>query len=195
MHSSSQQIYLIRHGETEWSKSGQHTGRTDIPLTANGRVQAEAAGRMLSGHAFSVWCSPLLRARETCHIAGLSANAIYDDDLMEWNYGIYDGRTADQIRETEPGWSVWESPIPDGESLDQVAQRARSIIRRATAEVTEGDIAFVAHGHILRILAACWIGDPPITARNLALETAAICILGYDRQVPVIQSWNIIPPR
>lgn len=187
----SQQVFLIRHGETEWSRSGQHTGTTDIPLTDRGRAQAELLGKALHGRALTVWTSPLERARETSRLAGLN-EAQVDNDLIEWNYGIYEGRTTLDIRAETPDWSVWRSHITNGESLEQVAERAHAVLRRVTAATTS-DIGLVAHGHILRILAACWIGLPPLTGRALALDTAAISVLGYERETRVIKHWNIVP--
>ncbi len=187
-----QQIFLVRHGETEWSRSGQHTGRTDIPLTAEGREKAQALGHFLRGKELSVRTSPLIRARDTCRLAGFADNAVVDEDLREWDYGIYEGRTTLEIRKGNPDWSIWLSPIPNGESLEQVAARARQVIARAVE--AETDVALFAHGHILRILAACWIGLPPITGRSLALDTATVSVLGYERQTRVIRHWNVSPP-
>jgi broad specificity phosphatase PhoE len=188
-----QQVFLLRHGETEWSRTGRHTGRTDLPLTADGRLRAQAIGRALQGHKLSVWTSPLDRARETCRLAGFADSAQVDDDLREWDYGIYEGRTTQEIRQETPDWSVWLSPIVNGESLEQVAERARRVIGRVIA-AGDGDVALFAHGHILRILAACWIGLPPLTGRFLALDTASVSILGYERQTRVIRQWNLTPP-
>lgn len=191
-----QHIYLIRHGETEWSRSGQHTGRTDIPLTAEGERAAQALGRALADRQFSpILTSPLARARETCRLAGLAASAQVDPNLQEWDYGIYEGRTTQAIRAENPQWSVWLSPIVNGESHEEVAIRARRVIDRvAAATPPDGNAALFAHGHILRILAACWIGQPPITGRYLALDTATISVLGYERQTRVIRQWNVTPP-
>jgi len=191
MNLASQQIFLVRHGETEWSRSGQHTGRTDIALTDRGRAQAELLGRTLRGRELTVFTSPLDRARETCRLAGFDDPTV-DNDLTEWNYGVYEGRTTLDIRQQIPEWSVWNSPIPDGETLEQVAERARHVIHRATSETT-GDIALFAHGHILRILAACWVGLPPLAGRLLALDTATISVLGYERETRVVKHWNVAP--
>jgi probable phosphoglycerate mutase len=188
-----QQIFLVRHGETEWSRTGRHTGRTDIPLTEEGRARAEAIAHALEGRELSVLTSPLGRARETCRLAGFADAAEVDDDLLEWDYGIYEGRTTLDIRRETPDWSVWLSPIVNGESLEQVAERARKVIARVTAAGNR-DVALFAHGHILRILAACWIGLPPYTGRFLALDTATISMLGYERQTRVIRQWNLVPP-
>jgi broad specificity phosphatase PhoE len=182
-------IWLVRHGETEWSKSGQHTGRTDIPLTATGEQQGKALGRHLAGHEFAlVLTSPLARARETCRLAGLGAVAQVSDDLLEWNYGIYEGRTTAAVRVEQPGWTIWTSPVAQGETVEQVGERARRVIERADAAA--GDVALFAHAHFLRILGACWIGLPPIHGRALTLGTASISVLGYERETRVIQVWN-----
>lgn len=190
----SQRLILVRHGETEWSRSGQHTGRTDIPLTETGRSQAIALGgtlvKLLEGKQFQVFSSPLERARETCRLAGMAETVVLDDDLREWSYGIYEGRTTLEIRQRQPDWSVWLSPIPEGESLEEVAARARRVIDRALA-AAPADVCLFAHGHILRILAACWIGLPPGTGRYLALDTATLSILGYERKTRVIRHWNV----
>jgi broad specificity phosphatase PhoE len=183
------QIWLIRHGETEWSLAGRHTGRTDIPLTAAGRHQAEALGRQLAGRAFAlVLTSPLVRARDTCRLAGYGEIAEATDELLEWDYGVYEGRTTPDIRKAEPGWSIWTSPVPQGESLEQVGERARHVIDRAAA--ASGDVVLFAHAHILRILAACWLELPPQGGRLLALGTASISVLGYERETRVIGMWN-----
>jgi probable phosphoglycerate mutase len=183
------QIWLVRHGETEWSRHGQHTGRTDIPLTPAGQHQARALGRHLAGHRFAlVLTSPLGRARETCRLAGYGDTAQVTDDLREWDYGVYEGRTTAAIRLEQPGWSIWTGPVPEGESVERVGERARRVIDRA--EAAGGDVAIFAHAHILRILAACWIGQPPIDGRLFALETASISVLGYERETRVIQIWN-----
>jgi broad specificity phosphatase PhoE len=182
-------IWLVRHGETAWSRSGQHTGRTDIPLTPAGEHQARALGRHLAGRPFAlVLTSPLGRALETCRLAGYGDAAQVTDDLREWDYGVYEGRTTAAIRVEQPGWSIWTSPVPEGESVQQVGERARRVIDRA--EGAGGDVAMFAHAHILRILAACWIGQPTINGRLLALGTASISVLGYERETRVIQVWN-----
>lgn len=182
-------IWLVRHGETEWSKSGQHTGRTDIPLTATGKQQGKALGRHLTGRQFAlVLTSPLGRARETCRLAGFSGDAQVTDDLLEWNYGIYEGRTTAAVRAEQPGWSIWTTTVAQGETVEQVGERARRVIERADA--VAGDVALFAHAHILRILAACWMGLPPIHGRNLTLSTASISVLGYERETRVLQIWN-----
>ena len=182
-------IWLVRHGETEWSKSGQHTGRTDIPLTAMGERQGQALGRTLAGRQFAlVLTSPLARARETCRLAGLASAAQPSDDLLEWDYGLYEGRTTAEVRTEQPGWSIWTTPMPKGETVEQVGERTRRVIERVAA--VDGDVALFAHAHVLRILAACWIGLPPINGRSLTLGTASLSVLGYERQTRVIEVWN-----
>ncbi len=182
-------IWLVRHGETEWSKSGQHTGRTDIPLTAMGERQGQALGRTLAGRQFAlVLTSPLARARETCRLAGFASAAQPSDDLLEWDYGLYEGRTTAEVRAEQPGWSIWTTPMPKGETVEQVGERTRRVIERVAA--VDGDVALFAHAHVLRILAACWIGLPPIHGRSLTLGTASLSVLGYERQTRVIEVWN-----
>jgi broad specificity phosphatase PhoE len=182
-------LWLIRHGETEWSRSGAHTGRTDLPLTDTGRAKAQAIGQYLSGHSFAlVLTSPLARARETCRLAGFGDVAVIEPNLLEWDYGDYEGRTTADIRSERPGWNLWVHGVPNGESLEQVAQRARAVIDRASA--VEGHVALFAHGHILRILTACWLGLAPIDGRLFALTTASVSILGYERETRVITLWN-----
>jgi broad specificity phosphatase PhoE len=182
-------IWLVRHGETEWSRSGQHTGRTDIPLTADGERQGLALGRHLAGHRFAlVLTSPLARARETCRLAGFADVAEISEDLREWDYGIYEGRTTADVRATQPGWSIWTTPVPEGETVEQVGERARRVMERADA--VPGDVALFAHAHVLRILGACWMGLPPIHGRNLTLATASLSVLGYERETRVVQVWN-----
>jgi len=188
-----QQVFLVRHGETEWSRAGRHTGRTDVPLSDQGRRRAEAIGRWLGRRPLVVYTSPLSRARETCHLAGYAAAAQVEPDLREWDYGVYEGRTTEEIRRAQPDWSVWLSPIVDGESLDQLADRARKVVSRVLS-AAPGDVALFAHGHILRVLAACWLGLPPIMGRSLALDTASISVLGYEREARVIRLWNLQPP-
>jgi probable phosphoglycerate mutase len=183
-------IWLARHGETEWTLSGQHTGRTDIALTPAGRRQAQALGRYLAARSFAlVLTSPLGRAQETCRLAGYGSAAEVTDDLREWDYGIYEGRTTAAIRAVEPGWSIWTSPIPEGESLEQVGARAHRVMDRTLG--AGGDVVLFGHAHILRVLAACWIGRPPGDGRLFALATASISVLGWEREGRVIETWNV----
>jgi probable phosphoglycerate mutase len=184
-------IWLVRHGETEWSKSGQHTGRTNIALTPNGERQAKALGKLLAGKKFAlVLASPMGRAQTTARLAGIDQFEV-TEDLHEWNYGIYEGITTKAVRQKQPNWSIWETPIPDGETVEQVGERARRLIARM--EKVKGDVACFAHGHILRILGACWMGLAPIYGRNLGLSTATLSILGYERETRVIEVWNQSP--
>jgi broad specificity phosphatase PhoE len=183
------ELWLIRHGETEWSLAGKHTGRTDMPLTGEGRRRAAALGELLRGHEFAqVISSPLSRAEETCRIAAPSGPLRLDDDLMEWDYGRYEGLTTAEIRLIVPGWSLWRDGTPEGETIGQVASRARRAIDRAVA--ANGDVALFAHGHILRVLAACWLRLPPAAGACFALGTASLSTLGYEHETPVIISWN-----
>ena len=186
------QIWLIRHGETEWSRSGAHTGRTDIPLTDAGRRKAVGVGEFLRHRSFSViLCSPLVRALETSRLAGYGTAARIDPNLSEWDYGAYEGRTTDEIRRDSPGWSIWNSPLPGGETIEQVASRAQAVIDCVLRE--NGDAALFAHGHILRILAACWLGLPPQRGQLFVLDTASVSTLGYEREARAIVRWNVTP--
>jgi broad specificity phosphatase PhoE len=183
-------LFLIRHGETEWSLSGAHTGRTDLPLTEKGRARAQAVGARLKGRRFAlVLTSPLERARETCRLAGYGDVAQIEPNLREWDYGDYEGRTTDEIRKQRPGWSLWVDGVVNGESVEHVGERARAAIQRATA--VDGDAALFAHGHILRILTACWLDLPPVEGRLFVLGTASISILGYERSTRAITLWNL----
>jgi probable phosphoglycerate mutase len=183
------QLWLVRHGETEWSASGQHTGRTDVPLTPAGERQAAALGRFLAKRSFAlVLSSPLGRARETCRLAGYGEQALVTDDLREWDYGDYEGRKTVDIRKEVPGWTIWSGPVPRGETIEQVAGRTRRVIDRAVA--AGGDVALFAHGHVLRVLAACWLGLAPDGGRVLALGTASVSVLGHERETRVITTWN-----
>jgi probable phosphoglycerate mutase len=184
-------IFLVRHGETEWSKSGQHTGRTNIALTANGERQAKSLGKLLAGKKFAlILASPMGRAQATARLAGINEFEV-TEDLHEWNYGIYEGLTTKSVREKQPDWTIWETPIPQGEAVEEVGVRCRRLIERF--EKVNGNVACFAHGHILRILGACWMGLPPIHGRNLGLHTATLSILGYERETRVIEVWNQSP--
>jgi probable phosphoglycerate mutase len=184
-----QQIVLVRHGETEWSLSGQHTSRTDLPLIEAGIERARAIGPELSAWDFSlVLTSPLRRARETCQLAGLGERAEVVGDLREWDYGDYEGLTTPQIREDRPEWSLWRDGCPNGEQPDEVGARADRVIERMRS--AGGDVVAFAHGHIFRVLAARWIELPAAAGGRLALKAGAICVLGFERETQVIHRWN-----
>ena len=183
------QVVLVRHGETEWSVSGQHTGRTDIPLTDTGRAQAEALGARLAGWQFErVLSSPLARALDTCRLAGMGDRVEVTDDLREWDYGEYEGRRTLDIREERPGWGLWVDGVPGGETVEEVGRRADRVIEGARH--VEGHVALFAHGHVLRVLAARWVGLPPDHGRFLALSTASVSVLGWERETAVVERWN-----
>lgn len=185
------QLWLVRHGETEWARLGRHTGRTNVPLTDLGREQARALGRRLAGHTFGlVLTSPLSRAEETASLAGFGDVAVADPDLMEWDYGSLEGRQTDEIRADYPGWTIWQGPWPGGETIDQVAARADRIVARARSAGPDSDVLVFAHGHLLRILAARWLGLPPTSGGLFALGTGTLSVLGWEHEVPVIQTWN-----
>jgi broad specificity phosphatase PhoE len=182
------EVWLLRHAETEWSRTGKHTGRTDIPLTDKGREVASSLRARLEGHAFAlVLCSPLSRARETAQLAGLEPSAL-SDDLLEWDYGEYEGLTTPEIREQRPGWYLWRDGVPGGEGPDDVAARCDRVI--AEVRSVEGDVALVAHGHILRALGARWVDEPAAFGGRLYLATGTLSVLGLERDVQVIRSWN-----
>jgi broad specificity phosphatase PhoE len=182
-------VFAIRHGETAWSLSGQHTGTTDIPLTDNGRRLAKRMRPVLADNEFAlVLCSPMQRARETCELAGLSDKAVIDPDLTEWNYGEYEGLTSEQIEEMVPGWLLFRDGCPGGETPEQVGARVDRVIARSRA--VDGDTALFAHGHVLRVFAARWIGLPAGNGQHFLLNTGTLCVLGYYRKIPAIQIWN-----
>jgi broad specificity phosphatase PhoE len=187
--SASQEIALVRHGETEWSKSGRHTGRTDVPLTETGRAQARLLGDMLSAwRQTPALTSPLERASETCRLAGFTENCEVVDDLREWDYGIYEGKTTAGIRGEIPEWSIWTHPIENGESLEELGRRADLVIGRIRDEGR--DAVLFSHGHFLRVLAARWCGLQASAGRVLALDTATVSVLGHERETSVIRLWN-----
>jgi broad specificity phosphatase PhoE len=191
------ELILVRHGETEWSKAGRHTGRTDVPLTAAGEVRAAALAPALARHKIgAVFTSPASRAVRTAELAGL-AGARTDPDLQEWDYGGYEGRTTAQIRAEHPGWYLWQDGIipgdaaHPGETVDQVGDRADLVLSRVRPLLDSGDVALVAHGHILRVLTARWLGLAAAGGRLFRLDTGTLCTLGSEHDKPVIQSWNV----
>jgi probable phosphoglycerate mutase len=184
------ELWLIRHGETEWSLSGAHTSHTDLPLTENGRRRAAAIGQYLAGRPFAlVLSSPLQRAVDTCRLAGYGAACQIDPNLCEWNYGDYEGRTTADIQKENPGWSIWTGTPLHGETIEQVAARADAVLQRA--ESADGPVLLFAHGHFLRVLTACWLELTPDNGRLFALGTGTISILGYERTTQVITRWNL----
>lgn len=191
MKPSSPVLVLVRHGETAWSRSGQHTGRTDIPLLEDGRHMALELREALRRWEFTaVWTSPLSRASETCALAGYGDVAELRTDLMEWNYGTFEGKTKDEIRATSPNWTLWNDGVPCGETARDVGARADRVV--AEARTVEGNVLVFAHGHLLRVLAARWLGLPPTEGRLFTLNTASISVLGFDSDgdQPVLQLWN-----
>ena len=194
MNMQRQQVYLIRHGETEWSLSGRHTGITDIPLTENGRRAAKRLETALTKETFTaVLTSPLERARKTSELAGFGGRAEIEFDLMEWNYGEYEGLTSKQIREKVPGWILFRDGCPGGESPEQIGARVDRVIARVRA--VDGHVALFAHGHIFRVFAARWLGLPVLAGCHFLLDTATLNILGYDREIPAVTTWNAIIPE
>ena len=183
------EIVVVRHGETEWSAAGRHTSHTDLPLLPVGRKRAAAVGRELAGRSFAlVLCSPLRRARETCELAGFSAEAEITDELHEWDYGAYEGLTTAEIREQNPDWVLWRDGCPGGETPAQVAGRADRALARMR-DAGGAAIAF-AHGHILRVLTARWLGMEVASGARFALAAGAIGVLGFERETEVLQRWN-----
>jgi broad specificity phosphatase PhoE len=195
-------VWVLRHGDTDWADAGRHTGRTDLPLNAAGRAEAEALGRLLEGQRFSrVLVSPLGRARTTCQLAGFGSQAEVCDDLLEFDYGDYEGLTTEQIRQQVPGWTIWTGACPGGETLDEVATRADRVIAEVLADSPrpatssgddrrEPDVALFAHGHILRVLAARWCELSPVEGRRFALDTATLSTLGWEHEYRTIRRWN-----
>jgi probable phosphoglycerate mutase len=184
------ELWLVRHGETEWTRSRRHTGRTDIGLTREGDRQARALGQLLAGREFTlVLTSPLRRARETCRIAGYGDVARETPDLAEWDYGEHEGLTREEIRQRAPGWTIWSGPVPGGESASDVAARADRVIDVALR--AGGDVAVFGHGHQLRVLATRWVGLPITAGALLTLDTAALSVLGHEDGVRVLRRWNL----
>ena len=186
------EIWLARHGETEWSRTGRHTGRTDVELTEHGREQAKQLRRVLEGRDFTrVICSPLSRALETCELAGLGDGAERSDALLEWDYGEYEGLTTDQIREGRPDWVLWRDGCPGGEAAADVEARVDPLV--AELREASGDVALFAHGHVLRVLAARWLELGPESGALFTLATGTLSTLGWERETAVIRSWNRPP--
>jgi probable phosphoglycerate mutase len=184
-----QQVVLVRHASTEWSVAGRHTGRTDIPLTAQGREVARRLGEPLARWPFAhVLCSPLSRARETCELAGLGERAELCGELLEWDYGEYEGITTPEIREERPGWDLWRDGCPGGETAADVGARVDRLLAKVRG--LRGDVACFAHGHVLRVLGARWLGLPPSDGALLGLGTGAMCELGHERERAVVWGWN-----
>jgi probable phosphoglycerate mutase len=185
------EIWLVRHGATEWTATRQHTGRTDLPLTDAGRREAAALYKPLDRQAFAAaFTSPLLRARDTARLAGFAGAEVLDD-LREWDYGVYEGRTTAEIREEIPGWSVWKDEIVDGESIDGVAARTRRVLDRVTG--VDGRVVLFAHAHVFRILTACAVGLDPAAGRVLGLDAGSISVLDHEHDYRVIRRWNHRP--
>jgi len=183
------QLWLIRHGETDWSASGAHTSYSDIPLTPRGEKSAAAIGSWLAGKPFSlILVSPRQRALETCRIAGYGSVGLVDEDLSEWNYGEFEGRTTAEIRTKRPGWSIWGEGPADGETVEDVGARATRVIERA--RTAGGCVGLFSHAHFLRILAATWLGLPPSAGSLFALGTSSVSVLAFERETRVIQMWN-----
>ena len=189
----SSEVWIIRHGETEWSKSGQHTGTTELPLTEKGERDGLALKPALAGVHFDlILCSPRQRARRTAELAGITGPTI-DDQLVEWDYGDYEGRTRIDIQKERPNWSVWSDGCPGGESPEQVAKRVDGVIERVHS--TEGRALLFAHGHILRALAARWLTQPVALGAHLELVTGRVSVLGHDRGTPTLELWNAPTPQ
>jgi broad specificity phosphatase PhoE len=184
-----QRIFIVRHGETEWSKIKRHTGRSDVPLDAKGEEEARGLVKTLAGLTFAaVFVSPLQRARQTCTIAGYDDVAVVDPDLVEWDYGAYEGLTSGEIQVERPGWTLFRDGVIGGETIDDVAVRAELVIGRCLA--IDGDVLLFAHGHLLRILTARWLGFPAAAAQHLQLATASPSTLGYEHDWTALLSWN-----
>jgi probable phosphoglycerate mutase len=185
------EIVLVRHGQTEWSANGRHTSFTDLPLTPDGERQSARLAGLLAGRAFAaVLCSPLHRATRTAELAGLEITAT-DDDLLEWNYGAYEGRTTEEIRKERPDWTLWRDGCPGGETAAQVGQRADRVLERARTMLASGDVALVGHAHLLRVLTARWLGLGPECGALFRLETGTVSVLGFERETQVMLRWNV----
>ncbi|MCW2891068.1 MAG: hypothetical protein QOG28_1865 [Trebonia sp.] len=197
------ELILLRHGETEWSRAGKHTGRTDVPLTRKGVADAEALAPMVTRRVagdrlVAVFASPAQRAQRTAALAGLTVTKT-DPDLWEWDYGGYEGITTAEIQRKRPGWSLWRDGIipgdaeHPGETIEEVGARVDRVLKRAAPLLKDGDVALVAHGHVLRVLTARWLGLPPAGGRHFRLDTGTVSTLGTEHDEPVILSWNVPP--
>jgi broad specificity phosphatase PhoE len=188
------ELILLRHGETEWARDGRHTGRTDVPLTPRGEEQARALAPLLAERNVAmVLVSPAQRARRTAELAGLTGLET-DERLWEWDYGAYEGRTTAQIRQDRPGWYLWRDGVVGGETVDQVGARVDAVLERVRPHLAEGDVVLAAHGHVLRVLTARWLGLPPADGRLFKLSTGTLSVLGTEHDVPVIALWNLPAP-
>jgi broad specificity phosphatase PhoE len=188
------ELILVRHGETEWSRTGRHTGRTDVPLTPRGEEQARSLAPALAGRPIALTLvSPAQRARRTAQLAGLT-HAETDERLWEWDYGAYEGKTTSEIRTERPGWYLWRDGVIGGETAEQVGARVDGVLERVRPRLAEGDVVLVAHGHVLRVLTARWLGLPPAEGRLFRLDTGTISTLGTEHDHPVIRSWNVPVP-
>lgn len=187
------ELVLIRHGETEWSAAHRHTSYTDLDLTRDGEAQARQIGARLADRAFvAVLASPRIRALRTAELAGLDVTEV-TDDLAEWNYGEYEGRTTREIRRERPEWNLWTDGAPGGESPEQVGERLDRVLAKVATLLDRGDVALVAHGHSLRVAGARWIGLPPSAGGRLRLDAGSVSALGYEHGRPVILRWNVVP--
>jgi probable phosphoglycerate mutase len=185
-------LHLVRHGETEWSRDGRHTGRTDVALTPAGEARARAlAPRFVDLDPVLVLTSPLVRAQETARLAGLTPET--EPDLVEWDYGVYEGRTTADIRTDldDPSWTIWRAVQGLGESVEQVGERTQKVLARCAEPLTTGDVVLVAHAHVLRILTAVWLGLPADRGRSFVLDPAGLAVLGHERENPVVSAWNV----
>ncbi|MGH3382287.1 MAG: histidine phosphatase family protein [Actinoallomurus sp.] len=186
------ELILVRHGETEWARDGRHTGRTDVPLTPYGEEQARALASLLADRKIVLAVvSPARRARRTAELAGLADGEV-DERLWEWDYGAYEGRTTPEIREERPGWYLWRDGVVDGETAEQVGARTDHVLDEARPHLAEGDVAIVAHGHVLRVLTARWLGLPPTDGRLFKLGTGTLSALGTEHDEPVLSTWNVL---
>ncbi|HZE34504.1 MAG TPA: histidine phosphatase family protein [Actinoallomurus sp.] len=185
------ELILMRHGETVWAREGRHTGRTDVPLTPRGEEQARSLTSLLADHEIALTLvSPAMRARRTAELAGLTGTET-DERLWEWDYGAYEGRTTAQIHEERPDWYLWRDGVVGGETVEQAGARVDGVLDRARPHLAEGDVALVAHGHVLRVLTARWLGLPPSGGRLFRLDTGTLSTLGTEHDQPVIRSWNV----